>query len=60
MKRIKMNYFTIITFNSALILMGMTGLLAPGTAAYAHNFSTMALSLHSMTNLKKKKRERFS
>lgn len=59
MKRIKMNYFTIITFNSALILMGMTGLLAPGTAAYAHNFSTMALSLHSMTNLKKK-RERFN
>ena len=51
MNRIRMNYFIIASFNSALILGGMLGMISPSAAAYAHNFSTMALSLRSMTNL---------
>jgi len=52
MDRIRFNYGTIIGFNSTLIVLGMLGILTPNLAAYAHNFSTMALSMHSLTRLK--------
>ena len=50
-KRIRFNYRMIVTVNSALIVFGVLGILPPATTAYLHNFSTLALSLHSMTNL---------
>ena len=50
-KRIRFNYRMIITVNSGLILLGVFGILQPSATAYLHNFSTLALSLHSMTDL---------
>ncbi len=51
MKRIRFNYRTIVGFNSALILLGIAGLLPPSTSAMLHNGSTVALGLKSMTEL---------
>ena len=51
MDRIHWNYRTIIAFNSALIALGMVGILPPSTTAFLHNASTVAISLRSMTNL---------
>ena len=51
MRRIHKNYNFIITFNAALILLGVMGILPPATSALLHNASTLAISLHSMTNL---------
>ncbi|MCR5094133.1 MAG: heavy metal translocating P-type ATPase [Lachnospiraceae bacterium] len=51
MKRIRFNYRTIVSFNSALILLGIAGILPPATSAMLHNSSTVALGLKSMTNL---------
>lgn len=51
MKRIGFNYRTIVGFNSALILMGIAGLITPATSAMLHNGSTIALGLKSMTDL---------
>ncbi len=51
MKRIRSNYRTIVGFNSALILLGIAGILPPATSAMLHNGSTVALGLKSMTNL---------
>ncbi|MCR4763388.1 MAG: heavy metal translocating P-type ATPase [Lachnospiraceae bacterium] len=51
MKRIRFNYRTIVGFNSALILLGIAGILPPATSAMLHNGSTVALGLKSMTNL---------
>ncbi len=56
MKRIHGNYRTIILFNSALIALGMLGVLPPGSTALLHNMSTIAISLNSMTNLLKEKK----
>ena len=50
-RRIRFNYRTIITVNSALILAGVTGLMTPSLTAYLHNFSTLALSVNSMRDL---------
>jgi len=41
----------VISFNSGLIVLGAAGLLPPSTSALLHNFSTLCISLHSMTNL---------
>ncbi|MBR1566302.1 MAG: HAD-IC family P-type ATPase, partial [Oscillospiraceae bacterium] len=54
MDRIHWNYRTIIAFNSALIALGMVGILPPSTTAFLHNASTVAISLRSMTNLLEK------
>ena len=35
----------------ALILLGVSGVLAPATSALMHNTSTLLISLKSMTNL---------
>ena len=51
MKRIGFNYRTIVEFNTALILMGIAGLITPATSAMLHNGSTIALGLKSMTDL---------
>ena len=51
MERIRGNYRIIIAFNSALIALGILGILPPGVTALAHNTSTIAIGLHSMTNL---------
>ena len=51
MGRIHGNYRKIIGFNTALIALGAVGLLTPANTALLHNLSTIAISLHSMTNL---------
>lgn len=53
MKRVNFNYDFVVSFNAALIALGIAGILPPATTALLHNGSTIALSLHSMTNLKK-------
>ncbi len=51
MKRIRFNYRTIVSFNTALIVLGIAGVLPPATSAMLHNGSTVALGLKSMTSL---------
>ena len=51
MKRIRFNYRTIVGFNTALIALGIAGIMPPATSAMLHNGSTVALGLKSMTNL---------
>ena len=51
MERIKRNYRQIVLFNTGLILLGVTGVIAPTTGAFLHNSSTLAFSLKSMTKL---------
>ena len=43
-KRIESNYSFIINFNSALILLGVFGVLSPATTALLHNVSTVIIS----------------
>ncbi|MBQ2576622.1 MAG: heavy metal translocating P-type ATPase [Lachnospiraceae bacterium] len=57
MKRIHFNYRFVVGFNFGLIALGLLGILAPATSATLHNGSTIALGLHSMTNLKKDEKE---
>lgn len=51
MKRIHRNYRFVIGFNMGLILLGLSGFLAPGTSALLHNMSTLGITLESMTNM---------
>lgn len=51
MKRINWNYRSVIGFNLGLIVLGVTGVLAPATSALLHNTSTLLISLKSMTNV---------
>ncbi len=51
MKRIKYNYRTIVSFNTGLIGLGLSGIMPPATSAMLHNGSTVALGLKSMTKL---------
>ena len=53
MKRIHFNYRFVVGFNLGLIALGLLGTIAPATGAMLHNGSTIALGLHSITNLKK-------
>lgn len=50
-KRVHANYRFVMTFNSALIVLGALGILQPATSAMLHNLSTIGISLKSMTNL---------
>lgn len=52
MERIGWNYRTIISFNGALIVLGVLGVLPPATSALLHNASTLAIGLRSTTELK--------
>lgn len=45
--RIDRNYKFIIGFNTALLVLGLTGLMAPGKTAVLHNASTMGISAAS-------------
>lgn len=49
-KRVKKNYLSIVGINSALILLGVSGIMQPTTSALIHNMSTLAISLNSMKN----------
>ena len=51
MERIHRNYRFIISFNTALIVLGVLGILPPTGSALLHNASTIAISLQSMTAL---------
>ena len=51
MERIDRNYHFIVGFNLGLIICGVSGVMLPTTSALLHNMSTLAISLHSMTNL---------
>ncbi len=57
MKRIRFNYRTIVSFNTALIALGIAGVMPPATSAMLHNGSTVALGLKSMTDLMPDKRK---
>ena len=57
MRRIRGNYRSIMSFNLALILLGVFGVLPPATSALLHNGSTVAIGLHSMTRLLDEKKE---
>lgn len=52
-KRIGKNYVGIVGINSALILLGVTGVIQPTTSALVHNTSTLAISLNSMKDILK-------
>ena len=51
MDRIHSNYRFVIGFNGALIALGLAGILSPATSAALHNFSTLGVSLRSMSAL---------
>lgn len=51
MKRVQFNYDFVNSFNAGLIGLGALGILPPATTALLHNGSTIAISLHSMTDL---------
>lgn len=51
MKRINRNYRFIVGFNSALLLLGLTGVITPSVSAFLHNASTMAICAKSMLPL---------
>lgn len=51
MARIRSNYRFIISFNTALIVLGVFGVILPTTSAFLHNASTLAFTLKSMTKL---------
>ena len=50
-KRVHANYRFVLTFNSALIVLGAMGILQPASSAMLHNLSTLGISLKSMTHL---------
>ena len=54
MERIRRNYRFVIGFNGSLIVLGVAGVLAPAVSATLHNMSTLALSVHCMSNLPRK------
>ena len=53
MERINSNYRFIVSFNTALLLLGFGGVISPSLSALLHNGSTMAICMKSMTPLLK-------
>lgn len=51
MKRIHKNYRFIVSFNTGLILLGVSGILQPATSALLHNTSTLMIGLKSMQDI---------
>lgn len=49
--RIEQNQRFILSFNTALLILGITGIISPSTSAFLHNFSTMGISGMSMRPL---------
>ena len=58
MKRIRFNYRTIVGFNTALIALGIAGIMPPATSAMLHNGSTVVLGVNSMTDLRTDRRKK--
>lgn len=54
-RRIQRNYRRIVGINTALILLGVSGVLPPQVSATLHNLSTLGISLQSMQNLLKER-----
>ena len=54
-KRVGSNYRFVLSFNSALILLGALSILPPAASAMLHNLSTLGISLRSMTDLLEQK-----
>lgn len=52
-KRIHKNYVGIVGINSALILLGIAGVIQPTTSALLHNTSTIVISMKGMSGWKK-------
>ena len=57
MERIRGNYRFIVAFNSALIALGLAGIVTPATSALLHNGSTILTGLKSTTDLLGEKSE---
>lgn len=53
MKRVDRNYKFIVTFNTALILLGVAGILTPTASALLHNTSTIGIAVKNMNGLLK-------
>lgn len=53
MGRIKTNYRLIVGINTALIGLGVSGVIQPTTSAFLHNASTLGIGLKSMEHLLK-------
>ena len=51
--RVDRNYRFVLGFNYAIIVAGVAGLIAPTLSALLHNTSTVAISLASMTDIRK-------
>ncbi len=51
MKRMSNTSVVGISFNAAILVAGIAGLVVPGTAAFLHNASTIGLCLKNMSNL---------
>jgi cation transport ATPase len=51
MMRIKNNYCGIIGFNTALLALGLGGIITPASSALLHNASTMLISAASTRRL---------
>ena len=51
MARIRSNYRSIMSFNTALIVLGVLGVIPPTISAFLHNASTLVFTLKSMTKL---------
>ena len=51
MKRIKGNYRKIMVFNTALIVLGVAGILPPTTSSLLHNTSTLVIGLSGMKDI---------
>lgn len=51
-KRIQKNYVRIVGINSALILLGIAGIIQPATSALLHNLSTLVISMRGMSGWK--------
>ncbi|MBO5461238.1 MAG: heavy metal translocating P-type ATPase [Ruminococcus sp.] len=58
LRRINSNYRNIVVINSALIVLGVMGLIQPTTAALLHNASTLTITLKSWENLLRPENEK--
>ncbi len=56
-ERIRKNYRFISAFNSALILLGVGGIISPVTSALMHNISTLGICVYSMKPFLDKEKE---
>lgn len=54
MERINRNYRFIVGFNSALLILGLAGVITPSVSALLHNTSTMVICAKSTTPILKK------